>query len=81
MRTYTNLRHGHRRQCVSCIRNRGRLDLSYDAGASRGRREAGRYVCHSCGVVRGAKGGEGVSPYVGICMGGIGWNYEGPLIG
>ena len=24
---------------------------------------------------------EGVSPYVGIRMGGIGWNYGGPLIG
>ena len=29
--TDTYLHHGHRRQCVCCIRNRGRLDLSYDA--------------------------------------------------
>ena len=43
--TDTNLHHGHRLQCVCCIRNRGGLDLSYDAGASCGRREAGRYVC------------------------------------
>ena len=31
-------------------------------------------VCRVCRV-------EGVSPYVGIRMGGIGWNYGGPLIG
>ena len=24
---------------------------------------------------------EGVSPYIGTRMGGIGWNYRGPLIG
>ena len=35
------MHHDHRRLCVSCIRNRGRLDLPYVAGASRGRREAG----------------------------------------
>ena len=54
------MRHGHRRQCVGCIRNRGRLDLSYDAGASRGRREAGRYVCCWCGVVWDAESGGGL---------------------
>ena len=42
---HTNLHHGHRRQCGSCIRKRGRLDLSYDARASLGRREASRYKC------------------------------------
>ena len=42
--TDTNLHKAHRRQCVSCIRNRGRLDLPYDAGASRGRREARRHM-------------------------------------
>ena len=50
--------HGHRRPRVSCIRNRGRLDLPYDAGgASRGRREAGRYMCRWCGVVWAVEGG------------------------
>ena len=49
--------HGHRRQCVSCIRNRGGLDLSYDAGASSGRCKAGRYVCCWCGVVWDVEGG------------------------
>ena len=44
------------------------------------RRCVGRYVCCSCGVVWGVKGG-GVSPYLGIRMGGIGWMYGGPLIG
>ena len=53
----------HRRQCVSCIRSRGTLDLFhlYDAGASRGRREAGRYVCCWCGVVWDVDGGGGLS--------------------
>ena len=60
--TDTNLHHGYRRQCVSCIRNRGGLDLSYNAGASCGRRscgrrEAGRYVCCWCGVVWDVEGG------------------------
>ena len=52
--------HDHRRQCVSCIGNRGRLDLSYVAGASRRRREAGRYVCCWCDVVRDVEGGGGL---------------------
>ena len=57
---------------------KSRLDLPYDAGASRGRREAGRYMCCWCGVVWDV---EGVSPYVDIRIGGKGWNYEGSLIG
>ena len=52
---------GHRWQCVCCIRNRGRLDLSYDARASCGRREAGRDVCCSYDVVWGVEGGGGLS--------------------
>ena len=43
------------------------------------RRCLGRYVCWRiawCGVW-----GVGVSPYVGVRMGPIGWNYGGPLIG
>ena len=43
--TDTNLHHDHRRLCVSCIRNRARLDQLYVAGASRGRRGAG-YKCN-----------------------------------
>ena len=54
-----NLHHGYRRQLVSCIRSRGRLDLSYDAGSSCGCREAGRYECCSYGVVWGVKSGGG----------------------
>ena len=52
---------GPRRQRVSCIRNRGWLDLSYDAGTSCGRREAGRYECCWCGVVWDVEGGGGLS--------------------
>ena len=44
------LHHGHRRQRDSCIRNRGKLDLSYDELALCGRHELGRYVCCWCGV-------------------------------
>ena len=56
-----NLHHGHGRQCVSCIRNRGRLDQPYDAGrASRGRREVGRYMCCWCGVAWEVEGGGGL---------------------
>ena len=29
----------------------------------------------------GVRTEERVSPYVDIYMGGVGWNYEGPLIG
>ena len=58
---YTNLHHGHRQQRVSCIRNRGRLDLSDDGGASSGRRDAGRYVCCWRGVVWDVEGGGGLS--------------------
>ena len=43
-----------------CTRNGARLHLSYDAGASRGRREAGGYVCCWCGVVWDAEGGGGL---------------------
>ena len=50
--TDTNLHPDHRRLCFSCIRNRGRLDLPYVAGASRGRREAG-YMCNMLLVWRG----------------------------
>ena len=47
--------------CVCCIRNRGRLDLSYDAGAACGGRDAGRScVCSSCGVVWDVEGGGGL---------------------
>ena len=57
----TKLHHGRKRQRVSSIRNRGRLDLAYDAGASCGRREASRYVCCWCGVVWDVEGGGGLS--------------------
>ena len=36
-----------------------------------------RGVVSWCGVWKV----EGVSPYVGVGIGGIGWNYGGPLIG
>ena len=41
--------------------------------------QADKYVARVawCGVWRE----EGVSPYVGVRIGGIGSNYEGPLIG
>ena len=73
------LHHGHRRQRVSYIRNRGGLDLSYDVETSCSRRVAGRYVCCWCGVQWDVEGGW-VSPYVGIHVGGIGWKYGGPLV-
>ena len=80
IRTDTNLHHGHRRQCVSCIRSRGRLDLPYDdGGASRGRhRQTDTCVAGVawCGMWRAE-----VPPYVGIRIGGIGWNFGGSLIG
>ena len=41
-------------------KSRYRLDLSYDAGASRGRREAGRYMSCWCGVVWDAEGEGGL---------------------
>ena len=41
------------------------------------RREAGRYVRCWCGVWMVKR----VPPYLIIRMGGIGWNYGGPLIG
>ena len=47
---------------VSAARNRGRLDISYHAGASRGRPEAGTYVCCWCGVVRDVEGAGGGLP-------------------
>ena len=44
---------------VSSIRNRGRFYLRYDAGgASRGRREAGRYMSCWCDVVWDVEGGD-----------------------
>ena len=43
-------------------------------------RSVGRYECCSYGVV-GLSRVEGVPSYLGIRMGGIGWNYGGPLIG
>ena len=42
---------------VCRIPNRGMLDLCYDAGNSCGHREAGRYVCCSCGLVWVVEGG------------------------
>ena len=48
---------------------------------------AGKHIrtCVACVATRGAWCGvsrvEGVSPYVGIRIGGIGWNYGGPMIG
>ena len=44
----------------ACIRNRGGLDLSHDAGASRSHCEEGIYVCCWCGVVWGVEGGGGL---------------------
>ena len=51
--TDINLHHGHRRLCVRCIRNRGRLDLPYVSGVSRGCSEAGYILCNMLLVWRG----------------------------
>ena len=73
------------------MRNRGRLDLSYDAveaGSIYPRmrelraaaaKQADRCVAGVawCGMWRV----EGVFPYAGIRIGGIGWYYTGSLIG
>ena len=84
------MHHGHRRQCVGCIRNRGRLELSYDADEAgsiyptmQELRAAAAKQADTCvaGVAWcGMWRVQGVSPYVGIRIGGIGWNHEWRIV-